>query len=126
MSFQDYVDTANQKIAVILQIEHIDAVNNIEAIVKVPGIDALFIGPYDLSGSMGKIGQVKDPEVQQQVDKVRRVCLEAGMAVGIFTSNPDDVKSFIEKGYTVIAVGIDTMVISQRIRQIVQLMKGKS
>lgn len=124
LSFQDYVETANKKIAVILQIEHIEAVKNIETIVKVPGIDALIIGPYDLSGSMGKIGQVKDPEVQQQIEKVRRVCLDAGMPVGIFTANPEDVKSLIEKGFTVIAMGIDTMIISQTIKQIVHTIHG--
>lgn len=121
MSFREYVETANQKIAVALQIEHIDAVNDIEAIVKVPGIDALIIGPYDLSGSMNKIGQVNDPEVQQQIEKVRKVCLDAGMPVGIFTSNPEEVKSLIEKGYTMIAVGIDTMIFGQKVKEMLQV-----
>ncbi len=54
--FQEYVSTANKNTAVVIQIEHKDAVNNIDDIVKVPGIDCLFVGPYDLSASMEKPG----------------------------------------------------------------------
>ena len=51
--FQEYVSSANDDIAVIIQVEHIDAVENIQNLIKVPGIDSLFIGPYDLSASGG-------------------------------------------------------------------------
>jgi 2-dehydro-3-deoxyglucarate aldolase len=123
LSFQEYVDNANREIAVILQIEHIDAVREIETIVKIPGIDGLLVGPYDLSGSMGKIGQVNDPEVRQQIQRVRQVCLEANMVLGIFTANPDDVKSLVEKGFTLIALGIDTMLMGEYLRQLVRSVK---
>jgi 2-dehydro-3-deoxyglucarate aldolase/4-hydroxy-2-oxoheptanedioate aldolase len=123
LSFQEYVDSANREIAVILQIEHIDAVREIETIVKIPGIDGLFVGPYDLSGSMGKIGQVNDPEVQQQIQRVRQVCLGANMVLGIFTTKPEDVKPLIEKGFTLIALGIDTMLMGQYLGQLVQSVK---
>ena len=63
LGLTDYVGSANDTVAVIVQAEHIDAVENIEAIVKVEGVDAIFIGPYDLSASMGKMGQVTDPAV---------------------------------------------------------------
>jgi 2-dehydro-3-deoxyglucarate aldolase/4-hydroxy-2-oxoheptanedioate aldolase len=124
MSFQKYIDEANQTISIILQIEHIDAVNNIEAIVKVPGIDALIIGPYDLSGSMGKIGQVNDPEVQEQIEKVRQTCLNANMPMGIFTPNPEEVKTLIKKEYCLIAVGIDTMLMGKAVKEAIELSKG--
>ncbi len=120
MRFKEYIDSANQDIGVILQIEHIDAVKNIESIVKVPDIDALFIGPYDLSASMGRIGQVNDPAVQQQIEHVRSVCLDAGLAPGIFTANPQEVKTFIEKGYTLITLGIDTMILGKALKQTLQ------
>jgi 2-keto-3-deoxy-L-rhamnonate aldolase RhmA len=124
MSFADYVANANKNIAVIMQIEHIEGVKNIEAIVTVPGIDALFVGPYDLSGSMGKIGQVKDPGVQQQIDRVRQVCGDAGMATGIFTANPEDVKTFIHHGFTIIAAGIDVMIVAQAMKQVLETAKN--
>ncbi|UCH98657.1 MAG: 2,4-dihydroxyhept-2-ene-1,7-dioic acid aldolase [Candidatus Aminicenantes bacterium] len=123
MRFREYVANANQNVAVIMQIEHIDAVKEIEAIVKIQGIDALLIGPYDLSGTMGKIGQVNDPEVQKQIDRVRQVCLHTGMPLGIFTTNPEEVKTFIEQGYIVIAVGIDTMFLGKSLEQALQIIK---
>lgn len=118
--FQDYVDTANREIAVILQIEHIEGVRQIESIIAVPGIDAIFVGPYDLSCSMGKIGRVDDPEVRQQIDSVRRVCLDAGITLGIFTARPQEVKGLIESGYTLIAVGIDIMLFGQSARRVLE------
>jgi 2-dehydro-3-deoxyglucarate aldolase len=123
MWFDEYVATANQNVAVIIQIEHIAAVNEIEDIVKIQGIDALLIGPYDLSGTMGKTGQVKDPEVQAQVERVRQVCLDTGMPVGIFTTNPEEVKSLIEKGYTLIAAGIDTIFLGRALKQALEIIK---
>jgi len=117
MSFKSYIETANQDVAIILQIEHIEGVNNIEKIVKVPGVDALLIGPYDLSGSMGKIGQVEDPEVQAKIDHVGRVCLDSGMALGIFTTQPRQAESFFEKGFTLVAAGIDVIYLGQIVKQ---------
>ena len=109
MKFNEYIDCANNSIAVILQIEHIDAVRNIHSIVQVPGIDGIFVGPYDLSGSMGKIGKVYDQEVQQNIEIVKTACMNAGVPVGIFGFDVEYVKSCIDKGYTLIAVGMDTV-----------------
>jgi 2-dehydro-3-deoxyglucarate aldolase/4-hydroxy-2-oxoheptanedioate aldolase len=116
-NFREYVAEANEKIAVILQMEHIDAVRNIDAIVKVPGIDALFIGPYDLSGSMGMTGQVNSPEVQGQIEILRNACINAGLPMGIFTTNPAEVNTLIEKGYSLIAVGIDAMILGKAAKE---------
>jgi len=120
LKFEEYITTANDNLMVILQIEHIDAVNNIEDIVKVPGIDALFIGPYDLSGSMGKIGKVKDADVQEKIAHVRRVCGEAGMSLGIFTGNPGDVNGLKAAGYSLITLGIDTMFMGRMLKEALQ------
>lgn len=122
--FQQYVDNANDDIALVIQIEDIEAVNNIDEIVNVPGIDALFIGPYDLSGSMGKPGQVRDPEVMEKIELARKKGLDAGLAVGIFTVNPDDVKGFIQKGYTLIAVDIDTSLLAKTVQKTLGVIKG--
>ena len=116
--FQEYVASANNEIAIILQIEHIDAVDNIEEIIKVPGIDALFIGPYDLSASMGKTGQVNDSGVQNAIMRVKEVAEEAKMPLGIFGANADAVKSYIRDGYNLITVGIDTMLIAKTAKDI--------
>lgn len=124
-SFGQYVKEANQHISVILQIEHIDGVNNIEAIAKVPGIDALVVGPYDLSGSLGKIGQVDDPEVVEAIKQVRQTCENQNIPAGIFTADPQKVPGLIEQGFSLIAVGIDTMMFSQTLRQALDTIKNQ-
>lgn len=122
--FQTYVAAANEDIVVILQIEHIDAVNNIDNILAVPGIDGLFIGPYDLSASMGKTGRTTDPDVQQAISRVKACADRAKMPLGIFGATADAVKPYIQSGYTLIAVGIDTMLIRQAAKDITnQLMR---
>ena len=117
MRFNEYVETANRDIAVIVQIEHIEAVRNIEDIVQVPGVDALFIGPYDLSASMNKTGKVSDPEVLEHIEKVLSAGLNAGLAVGIFTLNPSDIGTFTEKGYSLLTLGIDVTFFGSAVRQ---------
>lgn len=107
VGFQDYVAQANRKIAAIIQAEHIEAVNNIEAIVKVPGIDAVFVGPYDLSASMGKPGRISDPEVQAAMGKIRQATLNAGVKLGIYCSDPASARSFLQQGYTLIGLSTD-------------------
>ena len=62
-AFQEYVSSANDETVVVVQAEHIDAVNNMEAIVQVPGVDAVLVGPYDLSASLGRLGEVTHPDV---------------------------------------------------------------
>src|SRR4051794_36701770 len=70
LRFQEYVETANERVAVIVQAEHAQAVANIESIVKVEGIDAVLLGPYDLSASLGKMGRIDDPAVIAAIDHV--------------------------------------------------------
>ena len=77
LNFDAYLNSANTKIALILQIEHIDAVEHVEEIVAIAGVDAIFIGPYDLSASMGLLGQTSAPAVIEATNRVRRACLQA-------------------------------------------------
>jgi len=121
--FMEYVSTANQNIAIILQIEHTQAVRNIKSIVTVQGIDAIFIGPYDLSGSLGKIGQVNDPEVKKEINIVKKACKEAGLPIGIFGVDAEAVKPFISQGYSLITVGMDTLFLGKSVRETLGLLK---
>jgi 2-dehydro-3-deoxyglucarate aldolase/4-hydroxy-2-oxoheptanedioate aldolase len=107
IGFQDYVARANQDIVAIIQAEHIEAVHNISAIVQVPGIDAVLIGPYDLSASMGKPGQIRHPEVQAAIRTVRDCVLKAGLKIGMYCSDPASAKDCTEQGYTLIGMGTD-------------------
>ena len=116
--FEEYVTTANQRTAVIIQIEHRDGVGNIDAILGVQGVDAVFIGPYDLSASLGKTGRLSDPEVVGCIHRVRDACLARKVPVGIFTTDAGAVPSLAEQGYTLIAVGMDTVMLSESAKRI--------
>lgn len=117
-SFADYVNRANEEMAVIIQVEHVDAVANIASILDVSGIDGIFIGPYDLSASMGKPGKINDAGVQHHVETVRLACLKRRMAVGIFGVDATALKPFIERGFTLNAVGVDTLMLEQSARRV--------
>jgi 2-keto-3-deoxy-L-rhamnonate aldolase RhmA len=121
--FQEYVASANQEIAVVLQIENQEAVDNIEQICNVPGIDALFVGPYDLSASMEKIGLINDSDVKRAISHVTQCAMKSNITLGIFGASEESVKPYIENGYTLIAVGIDTMLIGEAAAKIIGRLK---
>jgi 2-keto-3-deoxy-L-rhamnonate aldolase RhmA len=126
MSFQEYVQTANDQIAVVVQAEHKDAVENIEAIVKVEGVDAVLLGPYDLSASLGKMGQIDAPEVVEAIEHITQTCLKANMPLGYFGVNAEAVKPFIAKGYTLIVSGVDTMLLGTAAKRLLEKLRGES
>jgi len=107
VGFQDYLAGANREIAAIIQAEHIEAVNHIDAIAAMPGIDAIFVGPYDLSASMGKPGQIQEPEVQAAIRRVRDATLRAGLKLGIYCSDAESARDYRRQGYTLIGMGTD-------------------
>lgn len=107
MDFDVYIRDANEKTAVFVQIEHRDGVENIDAILAVPGIDAIIIGPYDMSGSFGKLGQIQDLEVQNAIDTVRKACLAKSVPIGIFCLQPDLARFYLQQGYNLINLGCD-------------------
>ncbi|MCA9216543.1 MAG: 2,4-dihydroxyhept-2-ene-1,7-dioic acid aldolase [Planctomycetales bacterium] len=108
-TFSEYLATANERVTVVVQAEHRDAVENIESIVQVPGIDCMLIGPYDLSASYGKMGQIHDPEITGAIDHVAAVCKSAGIPMGIFGVTVDAIRPYIEKGYTFLVGATDTV-----------------
>lgn len=107
MNFAAYVRDANEKTCVFLQIEHVDGVKNIDAILKVQGIDAIIIGPYDMSGSYGKLGQIDDSEVQNAIATVRKACKSHNIPIGIFCLQAEQARRYLEQGYELINLGCD-------------------
>lgn len=120
LRFKEYVETANDRVAVIVQAEHKDAVANIEAIVRVPGVDAVQLGPYDLAASMGKMGRVDDPEVVAAIDHVIRVCQAARLPIGWFSVAADAARPYITRGCTLITAGVDTLLLAAAARTALQ------
>jgi 2-dehydro-3-deoxyglucarate aldolase len=107
--FREYLGAANREIAVVVQAEHARAVENIDAIVRVPGIDAVLIGPYDLSASLGKMGQVDDPAVVAAIDRVTAACRGVGMPLGIFGATAAAVRPYVARGYSLLVASVDTL-----------------
>lgn len=118
--FQEYVGSANREVALIVQIEHQKAVENIENILSVAGIDAVFLGPYDLSASMNLTGQVDHPDVQAALTRVRQICLERTIPCGIFTLAPDKVPVCRAEGYSLIALSGDAILLAETSRAAVR------
>jgi 2-dehydro-3-deoxyglucarate aldolase len=109
MRFQEYLESANDQVAVIVQAEHARAVENIDAITRVPGVDAVQLGPYDLSASLGKMGLIDDPVVTGAIDRITAACQSVGMAMGQFGVTAEAVQPYMDKGYTLITAGVDTL-----------------
>jgi 2-dehydro-3-deoxyglucarate aldolase len=111
--FKAYYDGHNEDVVVVAMIEHVDAVANIEEIVKVEGIDALFMGPYDLSSSMGIVGEFENPRFKEALEKVRLAAKKAGMPVGLHVVPPDveQIRRRAKEGFQFIACSIDTQMI---------------
>ena len=122
--FQEYVSTANDETVVVVQAEHIDAVNNMEAIVRVPGLDAVLVGPYDLSASLGCLGEVTHPDVVSAIERVTQICQAAHLPLGIFGMSPEAVQPYLKRGYTLIIVGIDTVLLGNAARQLLAQLKA--
>jgi 4-hydroxy-2-oxoheptanedioate aldolase len=102
----DYYARANAETLVVVQAEHIRAVEAADEILAVPGIDAVFIGPMDLSASMGLTpsGDCEDPRVAEAVEHVRVTALKHGVAPGIHTFSPEAVRRRIDEGFRFIAL----------------------
>lgn len=104
----EYTATANDQIVVWAMIEHIEAVEDIEAIVRTPGLSGLVLGAMDLSASLGVLGQADHPEVVAAIDKTIAAAREVNMPVGVPGSgDPDDAFAWLERGIQFVALGSD-------------------
>ena len=120
--FNEYVQTSNRDSLCIIQIEHIEAVKNIDDILSVPGIDGTFIGPYDLSLSMGLPGQLLHPDVEDAKQRILNATRTHGLVCGIHLVHPDtaidDLKQCIKLGYQFIAMGTDILFLGDYCRKV--------
>ena len=104
---------ANEEIAVIVQVEHIEAVKNIDAILDVPGIDGVFVGPFDMSGSMDLPGQINHPMVQEAIRQVIAACEKRDIARCIYAHTPKHATTYMEQGYRVIGLCTDYIMLAR-------------
>lgn len=106
----EYTPFANEEIMVIVQIESIIAVNAINEILSVPGIDVAFIGPFDLSYTMGHNGNINHPEVAAAIQKVLDSCNKHKIPAGIMSSL-DRIQAHRKQGFRFIVAGIDGLLL---------------
>ncbi len=123
LEFGEYMAAANNRTAVIVQAEHVDAIGEIDAIAQVDGIDAVFIGPYDLSASMGKIGEVDAPDVVAAIDEVTQACRRHDVTLGFFGLDAASVEPWIARGYSLICAGVDAGFVTAGASAIVQALR---
>ncbi len=123
---QDYQTWLAREGVCIAQIEHIEAVHNLEAILSVEGVDGYILGPYDLSASMGLIGQLDHPDVRAAIAKVAEIGKKLGKPGGIHVVEPDEkrLKEAIAQGFTFLAYSIDTRIIDATVRAALKEVKG--
>jgi 2-dehydro-3-deoxyglucarate aldolase len=114
--FNDYKKEAQQPL-IIAQIEHIKAVNDIDSILETPGLDAIIIGPYDLSASMGLTAQFEHADFTARLNKILVSCKDKGKAAGvhIVDPNPADLDKRIREGYQFIAYSIDSVFLNRSV-----------
>lgn len=104
----EYLDSANQETLVIPNIETAEASAEITNILAVPGLEAIFFGPYDLSASFGHFKQWEGPGVAENILRMRKLAADQGIAAGVVATGPDDLKQRRAQGFQMIALGTDT------------------
>jgi 2-keto-3-deoxy-L-rhamnonate aldolase RhmA len=118
-AFDAYVAGANEDIAVVVMIESREGVENIDAILAVDGVDGVFVGPYDMSGSYGVPGMTEAPAVRQGMRAVVEACARAGKSAGLHVvfPTPESTARAVSDGFTFVALGVDTVFLSQAARE---------
>ena len=104
---KDYLRNASQEICLLVQVETRSALDQLEAIASLEGVDGVFIGPSDLSASLGHIGNPAHPEPQKAMQDAVTRLKKIGKPAGILTGNEDEIRRYISWGYTFVAVGSD-------------------
>ncbi|WP_462389153.1 aldolase/citrate lyase family protein [Acidovorax sp. Q11] len=111
-AYPRYVHEANQQVCLLVQAETAEAMAHLDAIAATPGVDGVFIGPADLSASMGHPGNPGHPDVQAAIhDGITRI-LRAGKAPGILATNEAQARQWLAAGALFVAVGVDTMLLT--------------
>lgn len=118
-----YVKKANQEICLLVQVETSNALNNLDAILQVEGIDGVFIGPSDLSASMGYVGDAGNPVVVSAITSGLAKIRATGKYAGLLCLDPSLVSTYVEAGANFVGVGVDTMILAQGTQKLAQSFK---
>jgi 4-hydroxy-2-oxoheptanedioate aldolase len=120
----NYAKEANGQVCLLVQAESRLALDNLEAIAAVDGVDGIFIGPSDLAASIGHVGNWAHPEVQQAIEESIRRIVKTGKAAGILTPEEPLARRYLELGATFVAVGIDNNLLARATAQLAAKFKS--
>ncbi len=126
-TLEESVRSANEEILVCVQIEHVEAIRNIDQILAVDGVEAAFVGPYDLSASMGITGQFERREMREAMDRVLYACDDHDVVPGIHVVQPDveEALTRFHEGYRMIAYSLDITMLARACRSGLSDLRGK-
>lgn len=122
--YADYLDEADDRVCILVQVETRTALGNLDAIAAVDGVDGVFIGPADLSASMGHRGDPGHAEMQALFEDATRRIVRAGKAAGTLTASEKVARRFLDWGATFVAVGLDTLTLVRETTRLVQGFHG--
>ena len=115
-----YFEICNRETMIIPQCETRGCLEHIEEVAAVPGIDGIFVGPYDLSVALGKPAQFTDPEIVGAIARILAACKTAGKFSFIYAGNKDSAKKFFADGFDGVAYGMDAIVYINAYKELIQ------
>ena len=121
----DYFNTANAGMSVIVQLETPQAVSQLEAIAAVEGVEAIFMGPGDLSGAMGHVGKLTHPEVMAVMSDCARRCKAAGRPIGTVGGTAEVVAQYRAMGYDFVAIASDMGLLMRAAQASIKALRGQ-
>ncbi|MCL4488856.1 MAG: HpcH/HpaI aldolase/citrate lyase family protein [Chloroflexi bacterium] len=121
--FAQYRASANELLLTVIQIELKQAVEEVDAIAAIPEVDVLFVGPVDLTTSLGVPGQLDSDIAQAALQRIEHAARAHGKALGILMPNYESVVPYKERGYQFVGVGSDVALLNQSARTVVQALK---
>lgn len=126
-NFEGYKKWLEKNSIVIVQIEHIDAVKNLREILSTNGVDGFIVGPYDISGSLGKPGDFENPEFKKCIEEIMKIAKETRKPAGFHVVPPDfnEVKKIVDLGYSFVAISLDTLFLGKMSENMIKDTKEK-
>jgi len=119
----NYFQLANDQMCLITQVESIKGVEALDDILAIKGVDVVFMGPADLAGTMGHLGNPGHPDVKALVNDCLKRIVDAGKVPGVLTSSKELIADYTEKGAKMIGVGLDTIILAKATKEIAEFYK---
>ncbi|KAH7026454.1 HpcH/HpaI aldolase/citrate lyase family protein [Microdochium trichocladiopsis] len=122
----EYLQRANDSLLTMVQIETAEALEAVDEIAAVPGIDVLFIGPFDLGNNIGFpiLDGVMQPQLDNAIERVFEAAKKAGKKCGVFTTSTEQARVYAEKGYHMISIGLDVSILQAALPGRVEAVRG--